>query len=55
MKDKNTEKRIETKDGKLFCMYRIAEDGSRILVAKNCEILLDELLQQVYNRERAAN
>jgi hypothetical protein len=40
MKDKNTEKRIESKD------------GSRILVAKNCEILLDELLQQVYNRER---
>ena len=55
MKDKNTEKRIESKEGKLFCMYRIAEDGSRILVAKNCEILLDELLQQVYNRERAAN
>ena len=52
MKDKNTEKRIESKDGKLFCMYRIAEDGSRSLVAKNCEILLDELLQQVYNRER---
>ena len=52
MKDKKTEKRIESKDGKLFCMYRIAEDGSRILVAKNCEILLDELLQQVYNRER---
>ncbi len=55
MKDKKTEKRIESKDGKLFCMYRIAEDGRRVLVAKNCEILLDELLQQVYNRERAAN
>jgi hypothetical protein len=55
MKDKNTEKRIESKDGKLFCMYRIAEDGSRILVAKNCEILLDELLQQVYNRERTTS
>ena len=54
MKDSKEEKRIESKEGKLFCMYRIAEDGSRILVTKNCEIPLDELLQQVYTRERTA-
>lgn len=47
MKD-NIEKRIESKEGKLFCKCRIAEDGSRILVSKNCEIQLEDLLEQVY-------
>lgn len=45
----NKGRRIESKDGKLFCKCIMNEDGNAILVTKNCEIMLTDLLIQVYH------
>ena len=40
--------RIETKDGKLFCKCRHDQEGNPILITKNAEISLQDLMKQAY-------
>ena len=47
----NKGRRIESKDGKLFCKCIMNDDGNAILITKNCKIKLTDLLNQIYQQD----